>query len=136
MGIFDWAKKGVDVDGQENAIDETPQLQDDAYRRKEAFKKLINGDDNRQTMSQETKRTVRVFLVKTNQDLSEVVSIIKSGEPAIVDLSKVSKSEVQRTQDFLSGVVFALEAHISSFQNDANVQNNMFLITPKGVIIR
>ena len=132
MGIFDWIKKGVDIDGgSENGKAEQnhPPLDDDAYRRKQAFDKLVHGDSPPPSPQVDGKRTVQVYLIKTNQDLAEVIKKLKNNEPSIVDLSRISKAEIERTQDFLSGVVFALEAHISSFQE------NMFLITPKGVKI-
>lgn len=132
MGVFDWFKKGVDVESDEqDTIDKQPQniSEDDETRRKKAFERLVRGTDEIAKPAPEGKKTVQIYMVKTNDDLREVVDKLKSGEPAVVNLSKVSKGEVQRTQDFLSGVVFVLGAHISTFAE------NIFLISPDNIEI-
>jgi len=132
MGFFNWLNKGVDVEGDEEEIvdaPDMPQEMDAELRRKQAFNRLVNGGDITPPSQIEGKKTVQIYLIKTNDDIGEVVEKLKMGEPAIVNLSKISKTEMQRTQDFLSGVVFVLKAHISTFAP------NIFLITPHGVVI-
>lgn len=130
MGFFDWFKKGVDIEGGQDSSQELqPNIDSDEMRRKQAFNRLVFGTDQVAPQAEEGKKTVQIYMIKTNDDLQEVVEKLKAGEPAIANLSKVSKNEVQRTQDFLSGVVFVLGAHISTFAP------NIFLITPSGVEI-
>ena len=134
MGIFNWLNKGVDVEGgqeEKNEVaPEMPEEMDAELRRKQAFNRLVNGNGALTPKSQlDGKKTVQIYLIKTNDDIGEVVEKLKSGEPAIVNLSKISKAEMQHTEDFLSGVVFALKAHISTFAP------NIYLITPHGVVI-
>ena len=133
MGLFNWFNKGVDIEGNEEEqveqAPDMPQEMDAELRRKQAFHRLVNGEGPTPPSQIEGKKTVQIYLIKTNEDLGEVVEKLKMGEPAIVNLSKISKSEMQRTEDFLSGVVFVLKAHISTFAP------NIFLITPHGVVI-
>ena len=137
MGVFDWFKKGVDVEGdelEEEVAQQSTPTSDEEARRKQAFNRLVYGTNTYGTNEiakpeVEGKKAVKIYMVKTNDDLQEVVDRLKAGEPVIVNLSKVSKGEVQRTQDFLSGVVFVLGAHISTFAP------NIFLVSPDNVEI-
>ena len=134
MGFFNWLHKGVDVEGDEEEeviqAPDMPEEMDAELRRKQAFNRLVNGEGPITPQSQiDGKKTVQIYLIKTNDDIGEVVEKLRAGEPAIVNLSKISKAEILRTQDFLSGVVFVLKAHISTFAP------NIFLITPHGVVI-
>ena len=110
------------------------------YNGKLAFEKLTRGEnpiakEQPSKPSATTNETIQgsqevsVFNIKTNQDLDVVVDYINRGEPVIANLGKVTKKEQQRTQDFLSGVVFALNANISLLVQD------MYLITPEGIVI-
>ncbi len=144
MGIFDWMYKNndnIDEKQQEKVIENLVSPEDeDAKKRKLAFEKLTRGENpiakedvNKPniTTNETTQgsQEVSVFNIKTNQDLEIVVDYINRGEPVIANLGRVSKKEQQRTQDFLSGVVFALNANISLLVQD------MYLITPYGVVI-
>ncbi len=147
MGIFEWMYKNdedkqVTTKEQENAINNLISQEDeDAKRRKIAFEKLTRGenpiakDEPQHNMTMTTNETaqgsqeVSVFNIKTNQDLEVVVDYVTRGEPVIANLGKVPKKEQQRAQDFLSGVVFALNANISLLVQD------MYLITPYGIVI-
>ena len=147
MGILEWMYKNdedkqVTTKEQENAINNLISQEDeDAKRRKIAFEKLTRGenpiakDEPQHNMTMTTNETaqgsqeVSVFNIKTNQDLEVVVDYVTRGEPVIANLGKVPKKEQQRAQDFLSGVVFALNANISLLVQD------MYLITPYGIVI-
>lgn len=144
MGIFDWMYKDeneVEVKEQKQTINNIISQEDEeAKKRKLAFEKLTRGEnpiakEQSSKPSVTTNETIQgsqevsVFNIKTNQDLDVVVDYINRGEPVIANLGKVSKKEQQRTQDFLSGVVFALNANISLLVQD------MYLITPYGIVI-
>ncbi len=147
MGIFEWMYKDdeqqeKEVKAQENSLNNLVSPEDeDAKRRKIAFEKLTRGEnpiaknEPTQNISQTTNEStqgsqeVSVFNIKTNQDLEVVVDYVTRGEPVIANLGKVPKKEQQRAQDFLSGVVFALNANISLLVQD------MYLITPYGIVI-
>ena len=144
MGIFDWMYKDeneVEVKEQKQTINNIISQEDEeAKKRKLAFEKLTRGEnpiakEQPSKPSATTNETIQgsqevsVFNIKTNQDLDVVVDYINRGEPVIANLGKVTKKEQQRTQDFLSGVVFALNANISLLVQD------MYLITPYGIVI-
>lgn len=147
MGFFDWMYKNDEVKEQETQKQEeiitnlmSPE-DEDALKRKLAFEKLTRGENplvkeekiERETVvfneSTQGSQEVAVFNIKTNQDFDVVVEYIKRNEPVIANLVKVPKKEQQRVQDFLSGVVFGLNASISLLVQD------MFLITPENIVI-
>ncbi len=146
MGIFDWMTKDTESSNEserEQALNNIVSPEDeDARKRKLAFERLTRGEnpikDKDETPkyssatneSAQGSQDVSVFNIKTNQDLDVVVDYINRGEPVIANLGKVPKNEQQRVQDFLSGVVFALNANISLLVQD------MFLITPAGIVIK
>ena len=145
MGIFDWMTKDTANDKElerEQVLNNLTTPEDeDAQKRKRAFERLTRGEHPLKdappqsvtaTMNESAQgsQDVSVFNIKTNQDLDVIVDYINRGEPVIANLGKVPKNEQQRVQDFLSGVVFALNANISLLAQD------MFLITPAGIIIK
>lgn len=146
MGIFDWMYKEKNEEVEEQKQEEiinnlVSQEDEDAKKRKLAFERLTRGENpiakNEQQQqgkmilneTAQGSQEVSVFNIKTNQDLEVVVEYIGRGEPVIANLGKVPKKEQQRAQDFLSGVVFALNANISLLVQD------MYLITPDGIVI-
>ena len=147
MGFFDWMYKNEEqkqdqTQKQEEIITNLMSPEDeDAKKRKLAFEKLTRGENplvKEEKKQQETitlnetaqgSQEVAVFNIKTNQDFEIVVEYINRNEPVIANLAKVPKKEQQRAQDFLSGVVFALNASISLLVQD------MFLITPENIEI-
>ena len=145
MGIFDWMTKDTESTSEperEQALNNIVSPEDeDAKKRKLAFERLTRGEnpikDEPPKYSSATtnesaqgSQDVSVFNIKTNQDLDVVVDYINRGEPVIANLGKVPKNEQQRVQDFLSGVVFALNANISLLVQD------MYLITPVGIVVK
>lgn len=145
MGIFDWMTKDTESETEQEQereqVLENLTTTEDAKKRKQAFERLTRGEsplkeETAPTVSPTTNETtqgsqdVSVFNIKTNQDLDVVVDYVTRGEPIIANLAKVPKNEQQRVQDFLSGVVFALNANISLLLQD------MYLITPEGIVVR
>lgn len=146
MKIFDWMTKDMQ-DNYEQEREEilnnlTTQEDEDAKKRRLAFERLTRGESPlKEEVAQiseplttnesvQGSQDVSVFSIKTNQDLDVVVDYINRGEPVIANLAKVPKNEQQRLQDFLSGVVFALNANISLLVQD------MYLITPEGIVVK
>ena len=142
MSLLNWVMKGVEQENDKSneKIDEGIQqdkFNNDIQKRKEALRKLTQGQnplekndvENNVSHSKEQKKSVEVYSVKTNDDLTVILNFIKNGEPIIINIKKVSKEENQKLQDFLSGMIFALDAHISLLLDD------MYLITPKNVKI-
>lgn len=145
MGIFDWMTKDTTNENEQEREQTLNNLatpaDEDAAKRKRAFERLTRGENpikdeplksatSTTNESAQGSQDVSVFNIKTNQDLDVVVDYVNRGEPIIANLGKVPKSEQQRVQDFLSGVVFALNANISLLVQD------MYLITPAGIVIK
>ena len=66
------------------------------------------------------------FKPKTYDDVTNLVEFMRQGEPAIINLDDISSEEAQRTLDFISGAVCALQGNIK------RVTGNIFLIAPDG----
>lgn len=70
-----------------------------------------------------------VYAPKNNDEIHLLVDCLKRGEAIIIDLSNVSKSEVQRIIDYLNGALQALNGTIN------RLQGNLFVLTPKSINI-
>lgn len=68
-----------------------------------------------------------VFFNPTNyEEIKRLVEYLKQGEPAIVNLDKISETEAQRSLDFISGAACALGGKLQ------RITGNYFLVTPDG----
>lgn len=68
-----------------------------------------------------------VFFNPSNyEEIKKLVEYLKQGEPAIVNLDKITESEAQRSLDFISGAACALGGKLQ------RITGNYFLVTPDG----
>jgi len=77
------------------------------------------------TASYGTKNFV-FFSPSTYEEIKRLVEYLKQGEPAIVNLDKISDMEAQRSLDFISGAACALGGKLQ------RITGNFFLVTPDG----
>lgn len=70
-----------------------------------------------------------IYSPKTFEDVQRIIDHLKRKEPVVVELKCADKEILQRIMDFLSGAVYALSGSI------ANVNKNIYLLTPSGVTI-
>ena len=67
---------------------------------------------------------------QTINDVKTIIDMIKSGDTAFIDFSKVNEQESQRMLDFLSGAAYALGGIMQA------IGQKKFVITPPGTGIR
>lgn len=77
------------------------------------------------TASYGTKNFV-FFSPSTYEEIKRLVEYLKQGEPAIVNLDKITEMEAQRSLDFISGAACALGGKLQ------RITGNYFLVTPDG----
>ena len=70
-----------------------------------------------------------IYSPKTFEDVQKIIDHLKRKEPVVVELKSSDREILQRIMDFLSGAVYALSGSI------ANVNKNIYLLTPSGVTI-
>lgn len=66
------------------------------------------------------------FNPSTYEEIKRLVEYLKQGEPAIVNLDRISDNEAQRSLDFISGAACALGGKLQ------RITGNYFLVTPDG----
>ena len=66
------------------------------------------------------------FNPSTYEEIKRLVEYLKQGEPAIVNLDKITENEAQRSLDFISGAACALGGKLQ------RITGNYFLVTPDG----
>ena len=67
---------------------------------------------------------------KNFDDIQALISNLASGQSVIFKLDAVGKETAQRMLDFMAGAAFALGGSMQ------RIENNMFLVTAKGVGIQ
>jgi len=76
-----------------------------------------------------TNLKMAIYSPKTFEDVQRIIDHLKRKEPVVVELKSSDREILQRIMDFLSGAVYALSGSI------ANVNRNIYLLTPSGVTI-
>ena len=72
---------------------------------------------------------VVVLQPETYEDAQEICDNLKAKKPVIINLEEMDLETARRVIDFLSGAVYALDAHIQK------VSNGIFLVAPYNVDI-
>ena len=124
MGVVDKIKEFVapiDDDGEdilevEEEMDEAPRAR---YERAKSKNMNIN------TMNSKTKMVL--FEQRSFSEADEVGKRLKEGRAVVVNLHKLDREFAQRTIDFLTGVVFALDGKIQK------IGTNVILCSPEGI---
>ena len=116
----------VDDDEEDEDEVEDTQLQ---YRESEAHP--ISSYDKRRTnvTSVPTNAQMVLFEPRSFEECEEIARHLKSRRAAVVNLHRLQKEYAQRTIDFLTGVVYALDGSIQK------IGHNVILCAPKNVAV-
>lgn len=79
-------------------------------------------------LSQDTKMVL--FEPRSFEEAEEVAKRLKENKAAVVNLHKLQREYAQRTIDFLSGVIFALDGSIQK------IGHNVILCTPRNIPVQ
>lgn len=115
----------VDDDEDEDEVEDT-QLQ---YRESEA--QPISSYEKKRTnvTSVPTNAQMVLFEPRSFEECEEIARHLKSRRAAVVNLHRLQKEYAQRTIDFLTGVVYALDGSIQK------IGHNVILCAPKNVAV-
>ena len=116
----------VDDDEEDEDEVEDTQLQ---YRESEA--QPISSYEKRRTnvTSVPTNAQMVLFEPRSFEECEEIARHLKSRRAAVVNLHRLQKEYAQRTIDFLTGVVYALDGSIQK------IGQNFILCAPKNVAV-
>ena len=116
----------VDDDEEDEDEVEDTQLQ---YRESEAHP--ISSYEKRRTnvTSVPTNAQMVLFEPRSFEECEEIARHLKSRRAAVVNLHRLQKEYAQRTIDFLTGVVYALDGSIQK------IGHNVILCAPKNVAV-
>ena len=124
MGVVDKIKEFVapiDDDG-EDILEVEEEMEDVGHARYERAK---SKNMNVNTMNAKTKMVL--FEPRSFSEADEVGKRLKEGRAVVVNLHKLDREFAQRTIDFLTGVVFALDGKIQK------IGTNVILCSPEGI---
>ena len=115
----------VDDDEEEDDEDETEELQ---YKQSET-KDLSHGYENPKTKVKAVPTDTKMVLFEPRsfEEAEEIARHLKSRRAAVVNLHRLQRDYAQRTIDFLTGVVFALDGTIQK------IGHNVILCTPRSI---
>ena len=92
-------------------------------------RKRIPLDNRSEIVDENYQLKMAIYSPKTFEDVQKIIDHLKRKEPVVVELKSSDREILQRIMDFLSGAVYALSGSI------ANVNKNIYLLTPSGVTI-
>ena len=117
MGMFDKVKNFF------NPVEEELELDEHEAARLSDYEEPSNKQFSK--VSMDTKMVL--FEPRTFDEAEEVARHLKDRRAAVVNLHRLNREYAQRTIDFLTGVVFALDGSIQK------VGHNVILCTPKSI---
>ena len=115
----------------EDDEDETEEEETEEYTREEERPRSDTYEQTRNTkvkassVSADTKMVL--FEPRSFEEAQEIARHLKSRRAAVVNLHRLQRDYAQRTIDFLTGVVFALDGTIQK------IGHNVILCTPKSI---
>ena len=93
-------------------------------------RKRISLDERIDNSEDKLNLKMAIYSPKTFEDVQRIIDHLKRKEPVVVELKCADRDVLQRIMDFLSGAVYALSGSM------ANVNKNIYLLTPSGVTIK
>lgn len=124
MGVVDKIKEFVaPIDDDGDDLLEVEEEMEEAPRAR--YEKPKSRNMNVNTMTAKTKMVL--FEPRSFSEADEVAKRLKEGRAVVVNLHKLDREFAQRTIDFLTGVVFALDGKIQK------IGTNVILCSPEDI---
>lgn len=119
-----WNLFGMDQDSEE--VEEVEDVYDYEYDEEPVEEKKGFIKKNNKVVSMPQTQSIRMVISQPTsfEQSEEICSFLKEKKSVIVNLEYVNKDVARRIVDFISGGVYALDAHIQK------VSNSIFLIAP------
>ena len=125
MGVLDKMKNFVMPPDEEYADDEIEMNEEEAAAVTSDYEQAQTKGVSR--LSSDTKMVL--FEPRSFDEAEEVAKHLKERRAAVVNLHRLQREYSQRTIDFLTGVVFALDGSIQK------IGHNVILCTPKSIAV-
>lgn len=122
MGLLDNVKNIVAPIDEDEVYEEELELDDEELRKINQYEQPKNSN-----MKLATDAKMVLFEPRSFDEVDEIAVHLKQKKACVVNLHRLHKEYSQRTIDFLSGVVFALDGTIQK------IGNNVILCTPKSI---
>ena len=120
-----WGMFGMDNAEREEYDDEVDFIEDEYEEEEETEGRKIFGNKKKIVAMPQAQSVKMVISQPTTFEQSEeICNFLKEKKSVIVNLEYVNKDVARRIVDFISGGVYALDAHIQK------VSNSIFLIAP------
>lgn len=112
-----------DIENEEDIYDYDYEEEEQPVEEKKSF---IKRNNNSKVVSMPQAQSIRMVISQPTsfEQSEEICGFLKEKKSVIVNLEYVNKDVARRIVDFISGGVFALDAHIQK------VSNSIFLIAP------
>lgn len=114
MGFFNGILRGLGFEGEKKE----PQIKEEPVVYKENVAEYNLNDIN------ETKEELNSFIPANQQEVQNIVDILKQGQAVSVNFELIKGNEFVRALDFMSGATYVLNGKIKK------VENKVFLFYP------
>ena len=118
----------IDEDDEYDEDDEVEEEPQQVLQYKESETKPVSTyEATKSTVTAPTNASMVLFEPRSFEEAEEIAKHLKNRRACVVNLHRLQREYAQRTIDFLTGVVFALDGTIQK------IGHNVILCTPKNV---
>ena len=122
MGLADKLKNIIITE-----VDEEEEYEEEVTVNDEATTSNYEAPTNKNVKNLTSDAKLVIFDVRVFDETENIASHLKAKKAAVVNLHKLDREYKQRTIDFLTGVIFALDGSIQK------IGHNVILCTPKSI---
>ena len=122
MGLADKLKNIIITE-----VDEEEEYEEEVTVKDEATTSNYEAPTNKNVKNLTSDAKLVIFDVRVFDETESIASHLKAKKAAVVNLHKLDREYKQRTIDFLTGVIFALDGSIQK------IGHNVILCTPKSI---
>ena len=122
MGLADKLKNIIITE-----VDEEEEYEEEVTVTDEATTSNYEAPTNKNVKNLTSDAKLVIFDVRVFDETESIASHLKAKKAAVVNLHKLDREYKQRTIDFLTGVIFALDGSIQK------IGHNVILCTPKSI---
>ena len=122
MGLADKLKNIIITE-----VDEEEEYEEEVTVKDEATTSNYEAPTNKNVKNLTSDAKLVIFDVRVFDETENIASHLKAKKAAVVNLHKLDREYKQRTIDFLTGVIFALDGSIQK------IGHNVILCTPKSI---
>lgn len=107
-------------------IQPTPAQQKPAQKKNSIFD-IFRKKEEKKVVKSTQGSYLSILAPKSLDDVKGIISILRDGQPVIIDYNKIAEKDSQRIVDFISGAAYALGGTVES------IGEKKFVVTPGGM---